>query len=452
MEQLLLYDGLLVTGAEEKRGSLLIEGDKIKKIWNSVEESDMFITSHSDVEVVRLNGKAVFAGGVDPHVHFRDPGLTHKADIQTESYAAILGGVTSFVDMPNTKPQTTSLEALQDKLHSASGRSYANYGFNIGATNTNFDEVVGVAGDESYAALKVFMGSSTGNMLVDDSSVLERIFGECRKVVMVHCEDESTIKAGLAAASERYGDDIPFNQHPVIRSRMACMKSSMRALEMAMRLGTRLHLCHVSTAEEVEMVRAAKIHNPNITAETSVNYLWFCDEDYDRLGSLIKCNPAIKTSRDRQALVDGLASGVIDSIGTDHAPHLLEEKAHPYKQCPSGMPSIQQSLNVLLSVAGMYDIPLTRIASAFSERPAEIFSIKDRGRLAEGYYADIVVVDLDKDIIVSPEVLAYKCGWSPYDGEPLRGQITDVFVNGNRYVANGERQDLPPKGRPLVYE
>ena len=294
------------------------------------------------------------------------------------------------------------------------------------------------------------MGSSTGNMLVDNLESLETIFNQKDKVVMVHCEDESIIKTNLEAAAEKYGEDIPISMHPEIRSRKACMKSSMKALELAMKYGTRLHLCHISTKEEMEMVRAAKIHNPGISAETSINYLWFCDEDYERLGSKIKCNPAIKTADDRDALRNALLAGTLDTIGTDHAPHLLREKEHPYRKCPSGIPSIQQTLPVLLTLHRDCDIPLTRIASVFSERPAEIFGIKDRGFLKEGCFADLVIVDKDETVTVKAEDLAYKCGWTPYEGEKLAGKICRVYVNG-RLAAEGGKTTGIAAGRCLEY-
>lgn len=428
----LLHNATLVTGQGEKKGSILIEGDRISKIWDEDFDFPSFFMTHKDAEILELDGKHVFAGGIDLHVHFREPGMTHKADMASESRAAVLGGVTSFVDMPNTNPLTTTVEALKEKLELAQGRCAANYGFHIGATNSNLEEIKNAIGEHSdiIAGVKVFMGSSTGNMLVDDSSSLGGVFDIKEKPVLVHCEEESVIKAGLEAAKARYGEEIPFEEHENIRSRYACFKSSMKALELAMEHGTRLHLCHVSTIEEAEMVRAAKMHNPEITAETSPNYLWFCNEDYKSLGARVKCNPSIKTAEDRQKLRTALLQGTIDSIGTDHAPHLLSEKDAPYTKCPSGMPSIQHSLPMLLTIAGESDMELGRVASAFSEKPAEICSIKDRGFLKEGFFADIVVVDLNREFTVRAEDLAYKCGWSPLEGATLRGAVDMVYVNG----------------------
>ena len=310
--------------------------------------------------------------------------------------------------------------------------------FHIGATNDNIEDIyrlitegdsqIGITPDD-IAGVKVFMGSSTGNMLVDESQTLEKLFSIKDKPVLVHCEDEQTIKENLAKAIEAFGEDIPFREHENIRSRKACIKSSIKALEMAMKHGTRLVLCHISTKEEIQMVRAAKATNPNIIAETSCNYLWFCNEDYDRLGSMAKCNPSIKGADDRKALREALASGSIDTIGSDHAPHLLQEKDAPYCKAPSGLPSIQQSLPVLLTIANEEGIPLTRIAAVFSENASDIYGIK-RGKIAKGYDADLVVFDYGKTFEVKAANQFSKCGWTPYEGTTLRGVIEKIYING----------------------
>jgi dihydroorotase len=436
-KETIIIGGTLVTAEEEKKGAILIKGERIANIWEEESMAAFYLSQHPETEVIEAVGKHVFAGGIDAHVHFREPGLTAKADMESESAAAVLGGVTSFIDMPNTNPQTTTAQALEQKLALAEGRCHANYGFHIGATNSNYSEIKAIPSSE-YAGIKVFMGSSTGNMLVNEGSSLEEIFADKEKPVLVHCEDEDTINANLQAAKGKYGDSIPFEEHPNIRSRMACFKSSMKALELAMKHGTKLHLCHISTREEAEMARAAKLHNPNITIETSPNYLWFSSEDYKTKGARVKCNPSIKTADDRQELRTALLQGSIDTIGTDHAPHLAEEKEKAYTSCPSGMPSIQHSLPVLLTLSQECEIPLTRIASAFSEKPAEIFNIKDRGKLKEGYFADIVIVDLNGKEDVSKENLAYKCGWSPYEGETFSCSIDTVLVGGVKAVDNGK--------------
>ena len=439
---LFLHNATIITSEKEAVGSVLIEDGKIKDII--YKEEDGYIPAVLDIlksgpQVMELEGKCVMAGGIDAHVHFREPGLTHKADMETESRAAAAGGVTFVMDMPNTNPPTITAQALKDKIDLAKGRTAGKIAFHIGATNSNADEICRLVceGDkeagitpEDIAGVKVFMGSSTGNMLVDSGSSLDRIFAIKEKPVLVHCEDEKTIKDNLAKATEKYGEDIPFTEHENIRSRSACIKSSIKALEMAIKHGTRLVLCHISTKEEMEMVRAAKLSNPAIVAETSCNYLWFSNEDYDRLGSKVKCNPSIKTPQDREALRRGLAEGLIDTIGSDHAPHLLSEKDNKYGKAPSGLPTIQQSLPVLLTIAKQEDIPLTRIASVFSEKASEIYGL-DTGKIAKGYAADLVIFDKDKEFTVKAEDQKGKCGWTPYEGEVLNGMIQAVMVDGN---------------------
>ena len=437
----LLYNATIVTAEKEGKGAILIDGDSISKVYWEDQHQVPEITE----DAIDLQGKYIIAGGIDAHVHFREPGLTHKADMQTESRAAVAGGVTTVFDMPNTSPATISAEALAGKMQLAKRRSLAKIGFHIGASNSNADQICSLVKDGDPATglkasdipgVKVFMGSSTGNMLVDDRNSLERLFRIKEKPVLVHCEDEAMIRANLAAATEKYGDDIPFDQHPAIRSRQACIRSSIKALELAMTHGTKLVLCHISTREEMEMVRAAKQTNPEIIAETSCNYLWFSDEDYQRLGSRVKCNPAVKTAADRQALRDGLAGGLIDTIGSDHAPHLLWEKDAPYAKAPSGLPSIQQSLPVLLTVAKQEDIPLTRIAAVFSENASKLYRL-DTGRIAPGMKADLVIFDFDKEFTVKAEDQYSKCGWTPYEGESLNGWIETVYVNGQKVLDNG---------------
>ena len=465
MARILLTNATIVTGASTKKGALAIDGERIAGIWyreDSASDDSEASRAFPNAEIIDLGGKVLMAGGIDAHVHFREPGLERKANIESESKAALLGGVTSFIDMPNTMPPTTDLEALQDKLNRACGRSWGNYGFHIGATNDNaamIREYLAEGHGNEFGGIKVFMGSSTGNMLVDDNETLTDLFKVKGKPALIHSEDEGIIKANLEAAKAKFGEDIPFSEHPQIRSRKACIRSTAKALAMAIEYGTRLHVLHVSTAEEVEMIRAAKIHNPNITAETSANYLWFCDEDYETLKGKVKCNPAIKSSSDREAIRKGLAEGIIDTIGSDHAPHLLSEKVDNYLKCPSGMPSVQQSLSVLLTVAALYNegknaddealITLSRIASAFSERSAEILGIKDRGSLRIGNYADIVVIDPEQEYSVKE--VAYKCGWSPYEGITLRGVIERVFLNGRQVVASGQITAESPAGKKLEF-
>lgn len=440
---IILHKATIVTGEKEAIGSIAVENGKIADIlYTDSEDFDFrygkLMETHPEAEVWDLEGKHIIAGGIDAHVHFREPGLTHKADMETESRAAAAGGVTTVFDMPNTRPATISARTLKEKMDLAKAKAHCRIGFHIGATNENAAEISSLVryGDDSVgikpsdiAGIKVFMGSSTGNMLVDSGNSLEELFSIREKPVLVHCEDENTIKENLAAALERYGEDIPFAEHENIRSRKACIKSSIKALELAMRFGTRLVLCHISTKEEMEMVRAAKSSNPSIIAETSCNYLWFSNEDYPRLGSKIKCNPAVKTPADREALREGLANGLIDTIGSDHAPHLASEKEGSYTEVPSGLPSIQQSLPVLLTIAYSDDIPLTRIASVFSENASDLYGL-DRGKIKRGYAADLVIFDYSKEFIVKAEDQLSKCGWTPYEGETLRGVIETVFIDG----------------------
>ncbi len=441
MKKNILYNATIVTAEKEAVGSIVIEDGKIADVlWSDQEDYDFRMSRLTAGEsvVMNLEGKHVMAGGIDAHVHFREPGLTHKADMETESRAAVAGGVTTVFDMPNTNPPTVDAQALKGKIEAAEGRCHCKIGFHIGATNNNADEICTLVrnGDpetgirpEDIAGVKVFMGSSTGNMLVDKGMALDKLFAVKGKPVLVHCEDEDTIRKNLAEAAEKYGDDIPFVEHEHIRSRKACVLSSIKALEMAMKHGTQLVLCHISTKEEIEMVRAAKTNNPSIVAETSCNYLWFCNEAYERLGSKAKCNPSIKSADDRAALRAALASGLIDTIGSDHAPHLLGEKDAPYTKAPSGLPTIQQSLPVLLTIAAQEEIPLTRIASVFSEKASEIYGLS-RGRIKAGYDADLVIFDYEKEFTVRNEDQLGKCGWTPYDGETLRGVIETVMIDG----------------------
>lgn len=477
----LLHGARIATAQDVRTGSVIVSGDRISYVLYPEDDGtvefdgtripygelpSVFSRAYPEADVSNLEGKVLMAGGIDAHVHFREPGMTDKADMQTESMAAVLGGVTSFMDMPNTNPPTVTAERLYEKLQTAGGRVHANYGFHIGATNGNLPELESLLegktistpqgqvriGPEDFGGIKVFMGSSTGNLLVDDESALGDIFREKGKPVLVHCEDEQTIRQNLTEAEEKYGDGIPFRMHEQIRSRKACIKSSVKALELAIKYGTRLHLLHISTAEEIEMVRAAKLTGSNVTAETSANYLWFSDLDYDILGSKIKCNPSIKTEKDRDALRSALLAGAIDTIGSDHAPHLESEKDRPYLKAPSGIPSIQQSLPVLLTVADQDGIPLSRIASVFSERAAELFGILDRGKVKAGYFADLVIADPEKEFTVDRKDLGYKCGWTPYEGTVLKGRVETVYINGVKVVDNASACNAIPAGKKLIFK
>ncbi len=471
MTRVILKNGVIVTGEKCGTGTVVIQGDRIVSVMfddeaasrngyvNNPAKSETAISNVSetqDIETIEtdLSGKLLFAGGIDAHVHFREPGLIHKGDMQSEARAAVAGGVTSFIDMPNTDPATTSLHYIEAKAARAQGRVCANYAFHLGATNENINELKTAVADspESFSSIKVFMGSSTGNMLVDNDSTLQEIFAIKGKRVLVHCEDEATIRANLQSAKAEYDENIPFGCHPQIRSREACVLSTCKAIETAIEHNTQLHILHVSTADEINMIARAKAINPNITAETSINYLWFCDDEYAKKGAKIKCNPAIKTADDRAALRQALKNGDIDTIGSDHAPHTLQEKAGNYLASPSGIPSIQQTLLILLTIAKQENIPLKRIAQVFSEKTAEILCIHDRGKIKEGYFADLVIVDPSKPHIITREEQVSKCGWTPYESEEVVATIDTVYVNGQTVYVNGQKtNDFAPNGRRLVF-
>ena len=423
MHKILLKNAQLVSEVEVKTADILIEDERIAKIGvNLTEEAD---------EVIDIAGKHIFPGIIDDQVHFREPGLTYKANIGTESRAAIAGGITSFVEMPNTKPQTTTIEKLQEKLDIAKETSFANYSFMFGGTNDNLDEILKVDPTQ-VAGLKLFLGSSTGNMLVDDAAVLEKIFSSTDMVISVHCEDEGTIRKNLAEYKEKYGDDIPIEYHPIIRSEEACYLSSSRAIELAKKTGARLHVFHLSTGKETNLFdNSIPLEEKKITAEVCIHHLWFSDEDYKEKGTHIKWNPAVKTANDRAQLWEALLDDRIDVIATDHAPHTLEEKDNPYTSAPSGGPLVQHALNAMIQAHKQGKISLEKIAQKMCHNPARLFQVKDRGFIKEGYYADLVVVDLEKSYTVSRDNVLYKCGWSPFEGVTLDSTITHTFLNGN---------------------
>ena len=392
--------------------------------------------------VIDLHGRYVAPGIIDAHVHFREPGATHKACIATESAAAALGGVTSFMDMPNNNPPAVSREALEHKFDIAAQDSVVNYSFYLGATADNLPEVLS-CDFSKVCGVKVFMGSSTGNLLLDDDSAMDRLFAECPALIAVHSEDNAVIAECLRKARERYGDDIPFTAHPEIRPAEACVKATLKAVGLAEKYGTRLHILHVSTAEEAAIIASVKSRTSAVTAETCVQYLFFCDKDYAELGPLVKCNPAIKSHRDMLALRKAVRSGVIDNISTDHAPHLLEEKQRPYLHSASGIPLVQYSLAMMLDLADRGCFTLPMIVERMAHAPARLYKVQQRGFIREGYYADLVVFESGRRHPVQP--VASRCGWTPVSR--LSGSVLHTIANGRFVVRDGkltgERSAMP---------
>lgn len=431
MREILIQNAQLVNEGEVSRKDLLIRGEKIEKINDH-------IAPGGNEQIIDASGLHLLPGWIDDQVHFREPGLTHKATIASESRAAVAGGITSFIEMPNTQPQTTTQKALMDKLDRASKTSIANYGFLFGGTNDNLEEIKTF--DNTHAAgLKLFLGSSTGNMLVDDQQVLEKIFSSTDLPIAVHCEDENTIRINLAEQIAKYGDDIPIEKHPEIRSESACYRSSSRAIQLAKATGARLHVFHLSTAIETELFSNKKpLAEKKITAEVCVHHLWFSQEDYPKKGTLIKWNPAVKKASDREALWKALNEDKIDILATDHAPHTLEEKQNPYTKAPSGGPLVQHAYPALLTAVQQGKTTLEKLVEKACHNPAILFKIHKRGFLRKGYFADLVLVDLNKKFTVVKEDLLYQCGWSPFEGTTFGATVIKTFVNGNLVFDKGK--------------
>jgi len=411
-------------------GDLLIEGNYISKIAASIPSKS------TDTIIIDAEGNYVLPGVIDDQVHFREPGLTHKGNIKSESKAAVAGGITSFIEMPNTKPQATTMEELDKKFDTASATSYANYSFMFGGTNDNLDEILKVD-PQKVAALKLFLGSSTGNMLVDDPEVIEKIFSNTDLLIAVHCEDEATIKANTEKYIGQFGEDIPVKYHPVIRSEAACYLSSSKAIELAKKTGARLHVFHLSTGKETELfTNKIPLEEKKITAEVCIHHLWFCDEDYDEKGTFIKWNPAVKSSSDREQLLEALLDDRIDVIATDHAPHTLEEKQNVYTKAPSGGPLVQHALPAILEMHHQGKITIEKIVEKMCHSPAILFQVEKRGFIKEGYFADLVIVNLNHPWTVKKDNILYKCGWSPFEGNTFKSRISHTFVNGNLAYSN----------------
>lgn len=423
-------------------GANIVNEGRISPLYVLVKEGyidriDKDLTGTQADIVIDASGKYLFPGLIDDQVHFREPGLTHKADIFTESRAAVAGGVTSFMEMPNTVPQTTNIELLEEKFEIASRKSLANYSFFFGATNDNIEEILKVD-PQNVCGIKVFQGSSTGNMLVDNPESLERIFAECKMLIATHSENDNIIKANLAGYRQQYGDDIPVRFHPLIRSEEACYDASKRVVELAKKHGSKLHILHISTGREVELFdNLIPLDQKRITTEACVHHLWFSDEDYETKGNFIKWNPAVKTKADRERILQGVIEGRIDVIATDHAPHTKEEKARNYATAPSGGPLVQHSLVALLDMYHQGKISLEMIAQKTAHNVAILFEIDRRGYIREGYFADLVLVDLDTPWTVLPETILSKCGWSPFEGHTFLSKVTHTIVSGHLAYENG---------------
>ncbi|HUT78771.1 MAG TPA: dihydroorotase [Polyangia bacterium] len=439
---LLIANARIVAADGVLEGDVLVRGERIESVGTD-------LAGCPADEVIDAAGRHLFPGLIDDHVHFREPGAAHKGDIASESRAAVAGGTTSFMEMPNTAPATTTRAALEAKHALAAASSMANWSFYLGATNQNLDEIRALE-PSADCGIKVFMGASTGDLLVDDPAALDGVFREARVPVATHCEHTPTIEFELEAWRARRGDDIPMSAHPQIRSAEACFVSTSLAVELARQHGTRLHVLHLTTARELDLFESGPLAAKRISAEVCAHHLHFCDEDYERLGTRIKCNPAIKTRADRDALRAALAEGRIDVVATDHAPHTLEEKDRPYLDAPAGLPSIQHSLSLLVDLHRQGVLTLGQIAERGALAPARLFGVKDRGAVAEGFFADLVLVDLDRPHTVIRENVLHKCGWSAFEGHAFSSTVALTLVNGRVAYRDG-RFDGTVRGRRLEF-
>jgi dihydroorotase len=428
-QSLLITNALICNEGRVTPGDVLVRRGRIDRVAREIPAGRVD-------RIIDAGGKYLLPGFIDDQVHFREPGLTHKGDMATESAAAVAGGITSFMDMPNTIPNATKRVVLMDKYRLASGRAKANFSFYFGAANDNLDEIRALLPGDC-CGVKVFMGASTGNMLVDNPETLEQIFADCPTLIATHCEDTPTIKANEERYREQYGDDVPFSAHPLIRSEEACWKSTVLATTLAKRHGTRLHVLHLTTAKELQLFDPGPLNGKRITAEVCAHMLHFDDRDYEKKGAFIKCNPAIKTAADRKALIAGLIDGRLAVVATDHAPHLLAEKGEKYFKAPSGLPLVQHALLMLLEHVHNGTLPLELIVEKTSHSVADLFSIRDRGYIREGYFADLVLIDHTRPTTVRREDVLSRCGWSPFEGDTFRSSITTTIVNGVVAYENG---------------
>lgn len=439
----LIKNANLVNEGKIYQADVLIENQTIKQIAPE-------ITTEAN-QIIDAEGLHLLPGVIDDQVHFREPGLTHKANIYTESKAAVAGGITSFMEMPNTNPQALTQELLEEKYEIASETSIANYSFFMGASNNNLEEVL-KTNPKNVGAIKIFMGSSTGNMLVDNKDVLEEIFSKSPMLIAVHCEDEATIQENSLKAKELFGEDVPIAEHPNIRSADACYKSSSMAIELAKQHNTRLHVFHLSTEKEISLFdNTIPLSEKRITAEVCIHHLWFDESKYEEKGTLIKWNPAVKKTSDKEALFQALLDDKLDVIATDHAPHTLEEKSNTYFNAPSGGPLVQHALPAMLEFFKKGKISLEKVVEKMCHNPAICFQVENRGFIREGYFADLVLVDLNKPWTVKKDNILYKCGWSPFEGETFNAQITHTFINGHIAYEYGNF-DESKRGMRLTFD
>ena len=439
-----IHNARIVNEGQTFEGAIVIENEVIAEVLKAGEEP-----SAPCDETIDAQGMYLIPGVIDDHVHFRDPGLTHKADMSSESKAAAAGGVTSYMDMPNTNPQTTTLEALEAKYQDAAQKSIVNYSFYFGATNNNAGDLAKL--DKTrVCGVKLFMGSSTGNMLVDQMDTLKNIFAHAGMLIATHCEDQHIISANTAIYKEKYGDDPDVKYHPAIRSEEACYESSALAVQLAKETGARLHIMHISTAKELSLLENKPIEEKNITAEACVSHLFFCDKDYERFGARIKCNPAIKSEADRDALRQALTENLIDVIGTDHAPHLLSEKQGGTLKAVSGMPTLQFSLNSVMELVHEGLLCIEQLVQKMCHAPATLYQIEKRGFIRPGYQADIVLLNPEKEWTVTSECILSKCGWSPMEGQTFHSKVEKTFVNGHLVYADNQ-VDESHRGQALRF-
>ena len=445
MNTVLIKNAKIVNEGTIFEGDVLIENEFIVEIAESISPK------LSNCKIIDAEGSYLIPGAIDDQVHFREPGLTHKGDIASESRAAVAGGITSYIEQPNTVPNAVTQEILEEKYQIAAKTSYANYSFMMGGTNDNLEEIL-KTNPRNVAGLKLFLGSSTGDMLVDSSESLEKIFSNTKLLIAVHSEDETTVKENLERYKLQFGDDIPVKFHPEIRSVEACYKSTVKIIDLAKRTGARLHVFHLSTAKELDLfTNKIPLEEKQITAEVCIHHLWFSDEDYATKGNLIKWNPAVKSSDDRKALWEALLDDRIDVIATDHAPHTLEEKQQSYLNAPSGGPLVQHAVVALFEAFHQGKISVEKIVEKMCHNPATLYGMEKRGFIREGYHADLTLVDLNTDWQVDKSNILYKCGWSPFEGETFRSRITHTFVNGQLVYQNFKVKDNPV-GKRLLFD